>query len=174
MSRGLTRIHCGDGKGKTTAAVGLCARAAGEGRRVVLVQFLKNAATGELAPLEALGVRILRGKSGSAFSFRMTDEEKRLSRAVHDENLDTALALVGDGTVDLLVLDEAVGACNRGLLDEQKLRALLEKKPPELALVLTGRNPPPWMLEHADEVSEFGKLKHPYESGVSARHGIEY
>lgn len=171
---GCIHIYCGEGKGKTTAAIGLCVRAAGAGRRVALVQFLKSAATGELAPLGALGVQVLRGKDGTAFSFQMTDEQKQASRRIHDANLQTAMGLVRSGAVDLLVLDEAVGACRRGLLEEAVLMALVRQKPQALELVLTGRNPPEWMLECADYVSEFRKIKHPYEQGIPARKGIEF
>lgn len=171
---GFTHIYCGEGKGKTTAAIGLCVRAAGSGLRVAFVQFLKSAATGELAPLETLGVRILRGKDGAVFSFQMTEEQKRASSRIHNANLQTAIGIVHSGAVDLLVLDEAVGACRRGLLDEAELMALVRQKPEALELVLTGRNPPHWMLECANYVSEFRCIKHPYAQGIPARKGIEY
>ena len=170
---GLVHVYCGDGKGKTTAAVGLCARAVGAGKRVVLVQFLKGGETGELAPLQALGVRVLRGKGGTRFSFAMTDAEKAAARAVHDAHLQEAAQLTLAEGVDLLVLDEALGALRHGLLDEELLQGLVRQRPAGLELVLTGRNPPAWLLEAADYVSEFTKQKHPYEKGVPARRGIE-
>ena len=85
---GLVHLYCGDGKGKTTAAVGLSVRAAGSGLRVLFVQFLKSRPSGEIAVLSALAnVRVLRGKEGTAFSFQMTDEQKRATREMHDRNL---------------------------------------------------------------------------------------
>ena len=171
---GLVHIYCGDGKGKTTAAVGLLARAAGSGKRTALVQFLKGGETGEITPLAALGVRILRGKGSAPFSFSMTDAQRDAARAVHSAHLLEATAWASAGEVDVLVLDEALGALRRGLLDESALRALVLEKPAALELVLTGRNPPDWLLEAADYVSEFRKEKHPYDVGIPARHGIEW
>lgn len=170
---GLVHVYCGDGKGKTTAAIGLLARAAGAGMRTALVQFLKGGETGEIAPLKTLGVHILRGKGGTRFSFSMTDEEKEAARAVHGAHFGEAVRMAQNGELDILVLDEALGACKRGLIDEEALRTFIAGKPPELELVLTGRNPPQWLTEAADYVSEFHKEKHPYERGVPARVGIE-
>ena len=174
QKRGLVHLYCGDGKGKTTAALGLAVRAAGSGFRVVVVQFLKSHKTGELAVLEAVpSIEVIRGKEGTAFSFSMTEEEKEKTRLVHDDNLKTAITIATSGNCDMLILDEAVGAYARELLDRGALEAFVKNKPEELELVLTGRNPAQWMVECADYVSEVKKIKHPYEKGIPARLGIE-
>ena len=102
MSNGLIHLYHGDGKGKTTAAMGLAVRALGCGRRVVIVQFLKGGATGELEPLQTLGATFYRGKAGQKFVFQMNEEEKAATRALQTENLRRALA----EPADLLILDE--------------------------------------------------------------------
>lgn len=170
----MIHLYYGDGKGKTTAALGLAVRALGSGLRVVFVQFMKNRATGELSVLSGLpGVTVLRGKEGSGFSFSMTDEEKEKTRLLHSENLKTAIALAASGNCDMLILDEAAGACARGLVDEELLEKFVRNKPDQLELVLTGRDPAEWMIEHADYASEIRKIKHPYDKGIPARAGIE-
>jgi cob(I)alamin adenosyltransferase len=174
MKQGLTHVYCGDGKGKTTAAMGLCLRAAGRGMRVLVVQFLKDGDSGELKPLSAVpGIRILRGGDVGRFVVSMTEEEKKDSRRAHDEKLRAAADAAKRGECDLLVLDEIIAAYNLGMVDGALVRELVEKKPEKLVLVLTGRNPPPFMLEAADYVSEIRKVKHPFDRGVTARNGIE-
>lgn len=170
----MIHLYCGDGKGKTTAALGLVIRALGSGFRIVFVQFLKNRATGELAVLDGLqGVTVLRGKEGSGFSFSMTEEEKAKTKMLHTENLKAAIALAASEKCDMLVLDEAVGAYARDLIDRTLLEEFVQNKPEQLELVLTGRNPAAWMIDCADYVSEIKKRKHPYDRGISARAGIE-
>lgn len=174
MERGLVHIYCGDGKGKTTAALGLAVRASGRGLRVLLVQFLKSADTGELNVLQNLpGFKIIRGKDGQKFSFAMSAEERAETRLIHNANLQAALDEVKTGNCDLLILDEAIGALNRDMLDREKLIRFIKDKPAGLELVLTGRNPDPELLELADYVSEMKKVKHPFDQGIGARDGIE-
>ncbi len=171
---GLIHLYYGDGKGKTTAALGLAVRAAGSGFQVVLVQFLKNHNTGELAILDTIpNINVLRGKEGVSFSFTMTEEEKRKTRLVHDENLKKAIELVVSGNGDMLILNEAIGASSRGLIDKELLYTFVRNKPEKLELIMTGRNPAQWMIDCADYVSEIKKVKHPYEKGIPARTGIE-
>jgi len=170
---GLVHIYTGDGKGKTTAAVGLAARAAGRGIPVVFVQFMKNRPTGEIESLAKLpGVAILRGKAGDGFSFTMTEEERQKSREIHNENLRRAVGLARAGDC-LLVLDEVTSALKYGLLAEEMLRELLDQRPRGVEIVLTGREPPDWLLEAADYITEMKKIRHPYDRGVAARAGIE-
>jgi len=172
--KGLIHLYCGEGKGKTTAAIGLAIRALGSGLRVVFVQFMKNQDTGELAVLNGLpGVTVLRGKAGNGFSFSMTDEEKEKTRLLHTEILREAIDLAAEGNCDMLILDEAADACARGLIDAGLLEQFVRNKPERLELVLTGRNPVEWMIGLADYVSEIRKIKHPYDRGIPARAGIE-
>lgn len=173
-NKGLIHLYYGDGKGKTTAALGLAVRASGSGLRVAFVQFMKNQPTGELSVLESLpGVTVLRGKEGSGFTFSMTEEEKEKTKRLHTENLKTAIALAASENCDMLVLDEAAGAYARDLIDRQLLEEFVWNKPERLELVLTGRDPAQWMIGCADYASEIRKVKHPYDEGVAARAGIE-
>lgn len=173
---GLIHIYYGDGKGKTTAALGLALRASGCGKNVVIVQFLKDWKCGELTPLAQLpGITVLRGKaSGGVFIHEMNDEDKKATKMIHDENLKKALNMQKDGQCDLLVLDECIDAYNLGVLDAEFFEGLLNEKPEALELVLTGHSPDARFLERADYVTEMVKRKHPYDSGVAARRGIEY
>lgn len=176
MKQGLTHVYYGDGKGKTTAALGLGLRAWGSGLQVVLVQFLKDFPTSELKALETLsGFTLLRGKAaGKLFSRDMSAEEKRLTKAIHDANLEQAVSLINGGKCDLLILDEVLDACKLGLLEEAPFKALISEKPQGLELVITGHAAQSWVLEHADYVTEMVKRKHPYDKGVPARKGIEF
>lgn len=174
-SRGLIHIYHGDGKGKTTAAMGLALRAAGNGLQVVIVQFLKGTSSGEIQLMREIPeITVLRENNNPKFSFQMSEEEKREARLVHADNLAAAEKLVAAGKCDLLILDEALGALSSGLLDEGLVQRLVEEKPPALELVLTGRNPSEFLLEKADYVTEMKAQKHPYEQGIDARKGIEF
>jgi len=171
---GLIHIYCGDGKGKTTAAMGLAMRAAGSGMKVALVQFLKGQQSSELKMLQMLpNVTVIREQLSPKFTFQMNSEELADTKMVHSRYLNAALKLAKNGECDLLILDELVGALNCGLIDEDLLHELVEKKPAQLELVMTGRNPAQWLVDAADYVSEIRKIKHPYDKGVDARKGIE-
>ena len=176
MSKGLTHIYYGNGKGKTTAALGLALRASGCGLKVVIVQFLKDWKCGELDSLAHLpNVTVLRGKAfGGKFIRDMSDEEKAATKALQDENLKKALELQESGQCDLLVLDEAIDAYQLGVLDAELFMRLLENKPVPLELVITGHKPAEKLLVHAEYVTEMVKRKHPYDSGVAARRGVEF
>jgi cob(I)alamin adenosyltransferase len=170
----MIHLYYGDGKGKTTAALGLTMRALGSGFQVVFVQFLKNQTTGELAVLNGLeGVTVLRGKEGSGFSFSMTEEEKEKTKLLHTENLKTAIVLAASGKYDMLVLDEAVGAYARDLIDRTLLEDFVRNKPERLELVLTGRNPAQWMIDRADYVSEIKKENIPMTEGFPQEQGLK-
>lgn len=173
MARGFIHIYCGDGKGKTTAAVGLCVRAAGHGKRVLFVQFLKSEGSGERAVLRMLPqVTVTPCPQSIKFTIQMTEEEKREEAEACSRHLHAVWKEAGK--VDLLVLDEVFGALSAGLLSKDEVLAGLRKKPEALEVVLTGRNPEPCFLEIADYVTEMKKQKHPFERGVGARKGIEY
>lgn len=175
MKEGLIHLYYGDGKGKTTAAVGLTVRAAGRGMRVLFAQFLKHGESGELRILEQLEqVSILRCEGARKFTFQMNTSELQQTRDVQNRMLQEIIYQVGQGRgYDLLVLDEAINAVSTGTLDEALLRTFVEQKPEPLELVLTGRNPPGWLIGRADYLSEICSRKHPYEQGIPARTGIE-
>lgn len=121
----MIHVYCGLGKGKTTAAMGLALRAAGAGRAVRVVQFLKDGSSSEVAPLRSLGVRVVAGKTSEKFSFAMNAEELAATRALHDAELEEGLCAVRAGECDVLVLDEALGALGAGLLSEGLVREAL-------------------------------------------------
>ena len=156
MERGLLHLYWGDGKGKTTAAMGLALRALGSGKRVVIVQFLKGGKSGEIPLLEQLGAKVYRGKAGQKFVFQMNDAEKAATRALQNENLRAAMA----ESADLLLLDEAGSA--------------VLHRPDGQECVLTAHAAPQWMLDAADYSTEMKCCRHPYQKGIAARQGIEY
>jgi cob(I)alamin adenosyltransferase len=170
---GLLHVYTGDGKGKTTAAAGLAVRAAGRGKKVLFAQFLKSGETGELTPLARLGVRIIRSDRRFGFTFKMDGQEKASCGAEQRRLLEEITGAVHQESFDLLVLDEALDALNAGLFDEAVFRSLVETRPAGLELVITGRNPPDWLMEQADYVTEMKKRKHPFDRGIAARIGIE-
>lgn len=171
---GLTHVYFGDGKGKTTASIGLIVRAAGCGLRCVLVQFLKDTKCGELETLAKIpGVTVLRGKApGGMFVKDMTEAQLAETRRIHDANLAEGIELCRDG--GLLVLDEALDAVSLQLVSEEPLRELLEARPEGLELVITGHAEVPWVLERADYITEMVKRRHPYDAGIMGRRGIEF
>lgn len=175
MSKGLTHVYYGYGKGKTTAALGLALRAAGSGKKVVIVQFLKSSNTSELKCLELLpNITVLRGTAAKGFVRDMTPEQLEETRKIQNANLVKALELVGAGGCDLLVLDEALDAYQLGLLDSGLFLDLINKKPEALELVITGHKPDEKIISCADYATEMVKIKHPYDNGVTARKGIEF
>lgn len=171
---GLIHIYCGDGKGKTTAAVGLAVRAAGAGQKVIFAQFFKDGSSSEIRTLEQIGqieLELCRVQHG--FYAFMDEEGKARARQDYTAVLERALERAREGA-DLLVLDEAISACNCGVIPQQQLEEFLRTKPEGLEVVLTGRDPAAELVELADYVTEMRKLRHPYDRGVMARLGIEY
>ena len=170
MENGLRHLYYGDGKGKTTAAMGLALRAIGSGKKVVVVQFLKGGTSGEIPMLEQLGAEIYRGKAGQKFVFQMNEAEKAATRALQNKNLAAALAR----PCDMLVLDEAGSAWELDMVDKALLKEAVLHRPAGQECVLTAHQPPQWMLDEADYVTEMKCRRHPYQKGVAARKGIEY
>ena len=170
MEQGLLHLYWGDGKGKTTAAMGLALRALGSGKRVVIVQFLKGGQSGEIPLLAQLGAKIFRGKGGQKFVFQMNEAEKAAARAVQNENLTAALA----EPADLLILDEAGSAWELDMVDKDLLRRAVLERPAAQECVLTAHKAPQWMLNAADYSTEMKCRRHPYQKGIKARKGIEY
>ena len=169
MEQGLLHLYWGDGKGKTTAAMGLALRALGSGKRVVIVQFLKGGQSGEIPLLAQLGAKIFRGKGGQKFVFQMNEAEKAAARAVQNENLTAALA----EPADLLILDEAGSAWELDMVDKDLLRRAVLERPAAQECVLTAHKAPQWMLDAADYSTEMKCRRHPYQKGIKARKGIE-
>lgn len=174
MQTGLVHIYCGDGKGKTSAALGLALRACGRGKKVLIVRFLKNEDSGEVAVLRTLpGVLVLPAMPEIKFFSQMSQSERGHTAAFCQESLNTAGTIAFQENYDMLVLDEAIGAVNYGFLELQQLVALVETRPEALEIVLTGRRPPQELLRLADYISEVHKVRHPFDRGIGARLGIE-
>lgn len=171
---GLVHIYTGNGKGKTTAALGLAVRCSGHGNKVLFVQFLKSRPTGELNSIALLpNIELMRGKETKKFTFQMNEEEKAQVLDEHSLLFQKVKEKCSTEKIDLLVLDEVIGACNTGVFNINSLLDFLKNKPQELEVVMTGRNPAPELIELADYVSEIVKRKHPFEKGIPARTGIE-
>lgn len=173
---GLIHVYTGDGKGKTTASLGLAIRALGHGRRVGIFQFLKDSATryGEMIALEAAFPQLtyVRFKHSSPyFKPGLTDEV--LSKAV-GEGFDEALEHVRREPFDLVVFDELNICVSRGWLPLERLLAFLRERPSSMEVVITGRDAPAGLIEAADYVTEMRLVKHPYQKGVNARQGVEF
>lgn len=171
---GLIHLYSGDGKGKTTAALGLSMRAAGAGKRVLFAQFMKDGTSSEIAAISAndnITVRVCETPYG--FVSQMDSKHRASAERDFTELLRSVIFEAGKG-FDLLVLDEAIPACNCGLIPMELVLNFLRNKPAELEVVLTGRNPPAELVELADYVTEMKKLKHPYDKGTGARRGIEF
>ena len=170
ISRGLIQIYTGNGKGKTTAAIGLAIRAAGRGMKVGFIQFLKGIPTGEhIFISQHNAFEIAQIGSGDIFnkSEEQKTEEAKKSLAYAEEQM-------LHGGYDLLILDEIFIAIAEELLTTQKVLELLDKKPDSVELVLTGRYAPDEIIERVDLVTEMRMIKHPYEKGIPARRGIEF
>jgi len=169
--QGFVQVYTGDGKGKTTAALGLALRAAGAGFRVYLGQFVKNDAYSELDILSRLADRITVEQYGRG-CFLLTEPGPADIAAARQglATLDTAMA---SGAFDLVIADEINVACVLGLLGEQDLLDLMRRRPPAVELVLTGRGAPAAVVARADLVTEMRPVKHYYDRGVLARKGIE-
>jgi len=170
---GLIHIYCGDGKGKTTAAIGLAVRAAGAGKKVVFTQFFKDGSSSEIKVLQGVeNIQILHCNTVRGFWKRMTDAQKARASADYTQLFSDVTRLAMDA--DLLVLDEIIAACNHGAVTEVVVADFLRSKPERLEVVLTGRNPSEHLLRLADYVTQMQKSKHPYDRGIAARKGIEF
>lgn len=199
----MIQLYTGDGKGKTTAAVGQAVRAAGSGYRVIFCQFMKGGETGELEVLKELSqVEIYRCEREFPFFNAMTDRDKEEITEIHNAiirniirrfdglNNTGNISVNGSGAAGLMVvLDEITYPLNWGLIDVSlfkdlvgKMKALYngrsgdsgEESLSRIELVLTGREPDRFILENADYITEMKKLRHPFDRGIQARKGIEY
>ena len=176
--KGLILVHTGDGKGKTTAAIGLAVRAWGDGFRILILQFIKGSwKYGELAALKALAEadeRIEIRPMGIGFTRNASLEEMIEHRKKAQAALQEAVSEIKSGRWDMVILDEINYALKFGLLEEQEVLTALSQKPAALHLVLTGRDALPAVIECADLVTEMRLVKHPFEQGIRAQKGIEF
>ena len=171
QSLGLIQVYTGDGKGKTTAALGLSLRAAGQGMKVLFVQFIKgnhtcgeHLFTAKYHPFDII-------QPNAKDSLNQTSEELRPTT---EQTLSLAENAILSGNYDMVILDEILVAANMGIISTAQILELMSKKPDKMELILTGRGASQEILEQADLVTEMVAVKHPFTRGIAARRGIEY
>jgi len=169
--KGYVQIYTGNGKGKTTAALGLSIRAAGAGLRVFIAQFMKMGDYSEIKALERFSdlITIEQYGVGQFVKGKPTPEDKAASR----KGLDRVKSIVASGKYNMVVIDEGNIAAFFDLISVQDLLDIIDNKPDNMELIITGRNADPRVIEKADLVTEMKEIKHYYQKGVKARTGIE-
>lgn len=168
---GILHIYCGDGKGKTTSAIGLAIRAVGSGMKVCFVQFMKSCPTSELAVFSRIPeITVMRSEKKYGFYKDMSETQKCELASYHDRMLEEAF----EGDFDMIILDEFNWAYHYGLMDTQKAEKLISAGLENSEIILTGREPAKVFLEKAGYISRVNCEKHPFSEGVKARKGIEY
>ncbi len=176
--QGYVHLYTGDGKGKTTAALGLALRALGRGRRVAIIQFLKRTSikTGELVFAERMGTPSFTVSQYGASRFATREEREKVeaSGQTVERGWRRAREMAASGGYDLLVLDEVTHIVKNGQLPLEDLLKLVRNRSASLELVLTGRHAPPELIDACDYVTEMKEIKHPFHLGVRAREGTEY
>ena len=169
----MVHVYTGNGKGKTTASLGLGLRAAGHGFRVLMIQFMKgDVKYGELEAVKSIpNFDILQfGRPDFVDKNNPAEIDIKLAR----DGLEHARKVVGEGKVDLLILDEINVAVEWKLVAKEDVIKLVNSRPENMEIVLSGRYAPPEFMELADTVTEMTEVKHPYMKGVMARKGVEY
>ncbi len=173
---GLVIVYTGDGKGKTTAALGMAFRAVGRGWRVLMIQFGKGSwHYGELDSVKRLAPDFEIVPMGRGF-YKILDDHytEEQHRDAAEQALAFAQAQMLSGKYDLLILDEINGMVGAQLLTLEQIMRLLDERPEDLTVVLTGRNAAAELIERADLVTEMREIKHPYQKGILAQKGIDY
>lgn len=172
--KGFIHLYTGDGKGKSTAALGLCLRCAGSGGKAIYTQFLKDNKSSELKILNTISeITFIPSDKAFGFYINMSEEDKKEAKEVYSRLLKKVIEQAVASDCRMLVLDEIIAAYNHELINQQDFCDFLINKPESLEVIMTGRNPDVKLLELADYVSEIKKVKHPFDKGVRARVGIE-
>ena len=171
--RGLVLVHTGNGKGKSSAAFGVAARALGWGKRVGVVQFIKGAwKTGERQFFSRFPDLLEWRTTGQGFTWDTQDREEDIATA--RSGLDIAREMITGGDFDLVVLDEINVVASYDYLPADAVLECLEARSPRTHVILTGRGAPPELIDYADLVSEMVEIKHPFHSGIKAQRGIDF
>lgn len=173
LKKGCLHIYCGDGKGKTTAAVGLAVRAAGHGMKVLFCQCMKDGTSSEVTMLKKLGIDYCCCTEKLGFYWNMTEEQKEYAAHAYTHLFESASRRAEEEGYDLLVVDEFMSAWQHELICRKTALCFLMNRPKGLEVVLTGRDPGEELLALADYVTEMRKVKHPFDEGIPARRGIE-
>jgi len=172
LEKGLIQVYTGDGKGKTTAALGLALRAYGRGLRTVIIQFMKKGDYGEVRAIEQIdGISI---EQYGLPSFVVKGKEKPEDYEAAERGLARAIEVMENRECDILILDELNITLYFGLLRIADVVEALHKKPEEMEIVITGRSLPQEIADIADLITEMKMIRHPYEKGIGAREGIEF
>ena len=163
-------INEGDGKGKTTAAIGQAVRAQGQGMRVKVIQLIKSGPSGELEMLKKLGIKV------EQYGLGFTDKgDKTLHKLAAERGVQAINKAIDSGKFDMIICDEINYAVSGNLIDEEEVLKLIDKANDKgVNLVMTGRNPTAKMIEMADIVTDMVKVKHAFDKGIAAQPGIEY
>ena len=175
MTKGLIHVYTGDGKGKTTAAFGLAVRAAGHGKNVLILQFLKSRIgnSGEIKSAKKIGVQVIKFKNQTSPLFdpsvKLSDLKKSVKKAIT-----SSIEKIKSGKYDLIIMEEFNNVVSNGYATVSDLKKIIDSKPEELEIVFTGRGAPKELKEIADYVTEMKMVKHPANNGIMARKGIEY
>lgn len=169
--KGYVQVYTGDGKGKTTAAFGLALRAVGAGMKVYIAQFVKGMEYSELKAIEKFRGQIVLRQFGRDCFIHQEPEEADIKAA--REGLDEVRKVLNSGEYRMVILDEANIATYYNLFSADELLELIDNKPEEVELVITGRKADPKIIDRADLVTEMSEVKHYYQKGVQARKGIE-
>ena len=173
LSKGMIQVYTGNGKGKTTAAFGLACRAVGYGLKVFIIQFMKgNIAYGEMESAKRLAPSLTIKQMGRGCLVRRNALDP-VDFSSAQEAMDLAREVLRGGEYDLVILDEINIAVDLGLVNKEEVLKLMDKRPSQVELVLTGRYAAPEILERADLVTEMVEIKHYYHKGIKARDGIE-
>ena len=173
MKKGLLIVHTGNGKGKTTAALGLAMRALGHDLKVCIIQFIKGSwKYGELFSAERFQENLEFYVMGNGFTWKSADldHDKQIAR----EAWEFAQKTIASEKYHLVILDELTYLLNYGIINEADLIECVTNKPENLHVVITGRDAPPALVEVADLVTEMREIKHPYKQGINAQKGIEF
>lgn len=173
---GLVVVITGNGKGKTTSALGMCVRATGYGMKVCVIQFMKgDLYSGELDGIKRLAPNVELNLMGKGFCGIMGNPYPyKEHRANAQEAVKLAKEKILSGNYDIVILDEINNACHLKLVDLPQVMELLDLKPPLVHLVLTGRNAPQEVVDRADTVSEVREIKHASRQGIEPQKGIDY
>ena len=179
LKKGLVQIYTGDGKGKTTAAFGLALRAAGQGNKVLIYQFLKPPSLdiGERFALKLGAVRIRVEALDIEWDMAKSFEDEKLvaqTKVAIKEAIERIAETGEKKFYDVLILDEIVFCLSKGLAELEDIKNLIERRDPTVEIVLTGRGASSELMKLADLVTEMKNVKHPFDKGVEARRGIEF
>lgn len=175
MPENKLHLYTGDGKGKTTAAFGLALRALGHGKRVMIAQFLKSGQSGELEGAKKFeNACVIAVPATNKFTYQMTKEELEAEKARQKAEVYFLIEKIDELKPETVILDELAVCAGIGLISEEDMWKLIDKALSNAECVVTGRYAPRSLLEKADYVSEIVKKRHPFDSGVQARKGVEW